>query len=461
MNESVAVKNPLGTEPVGKLIVRYAVPSIISTVVNSLYNMVDQVFIGQGVGYLGNAATNVVFPLMTIVMALAQMLGDGAAAYMSLNLGKKKEEAAARGAANAMAASVFIGIILAILFEIFMEPLCKLFGATENSLPYAMEYGRIVSLGYIFSCIATSYGGMIRADGRPKTSMVGLLVGCITNIILDPIFIFVFGWGVKGAAFATVIGQFLNAVIYIYAMTRCKTIVLKKEYLKPSGKVLPRVCALGVSSLLTQLAGVVVMLVMNNSLVKYGALSRYGADIPLAAFGIVTKVNQLATCVLLGLAVGSQPITGYNYGSGQFDRVKKVYRYTMTFGIVFMCVAWCVFQLFPSQIISIFGKESDLYMEFAVKCLRLNTIACPLIAVSAITGIFFQSIGKPVQSTILSLLRQILVFVPAVLIFSAIWGINGLLWAPATSDIISAVIAATVIAVYWKKIFAKGGAKHE
>ena len=183
MSESVAVKNPLGTEPVGKLIVRYAVPSIISTVVNSLYNMVDQVFIGQGVGYLGNAATNVVFPLMTIVMALAQMLGDGAAAYMSLNLGKKKEEAAARGAANAMAASVFIGIILAVLFEIFMEPLCKLFGATENSLPYAMEYGRIVSLGYIFSCIATSYGGMIRADGRPKTSMVGLLVGCITNII--------------------------------------------------------------------------------------------------------------------------------------------------------------------------------------------------------------------------------------------------------------------------------------
>lgn len=461
MSESMAAKNPLGTEPVGKLIVRYAVPSIISVVVNSLYNMVDQVFIGQGVGYLGNAATNVVFPLMTIVMALAQMLGDGAAAYMSLNLGKKQDDKAAHGAGNAMTAAVIGGLVLTVLFEIFLEPLCLLFGATESSLPYALDYGRIVVMGFTFSCISTSFGGMIRADGRPKASMAGLLLGCITNIILDPIFIFVSHWGVKGAAFATIIGQFLNAVFYIYAMLHCKTVKIKKEHFKLKADVISRICALGTSSFITQIAAVVVMLVMNNALVKYGALSKYGADIPLAAFGIVTKVSQLATCVLLGLSVGSQPITGYNYGSGQYDRVKKVYQSIMTFGIIFMAAAWCIFQFMPHQIISIFGTESDLYMEFAVKCLRINMAVCPLIAVSVITGIFFQSIGRPVQSTILSLLRQVIVLVPTVLIFASIWGIEGILRAMPTSDTISAVISAIMIMAYWKKIFAKEGVRNE
>ena len=225
--EAVAI-NPLGTERVGKLMVRYAVPSIISIVVNSLYNMVDQIFIGQGVGYLGNAATNIILPLATILLALGMMIGDGAASYMSLSLGKKRAEDAAQGVGNAVTLTVGISVFLLVIFELFLEPLCHLFGATEGNLPYELEYGSVILLGFPFAMIDGAFGSVIRADGRPKVSMVGLLIGCIANIILDPIFIFVFHWGVKGAAWATIIGQILNAVYFVVCMLRFKTIEVRK-----------------------------------------------------------------------------------------------------------------------------------------------------------------------------------------------------------------------------------------
>lgn len=279
-------------------------------------------FIGQGVGYLGNAATNVIMPLTTAAIAIGQMIGDGAAAYMSLNLGKNKKELAEKGVGNAISLTIGFGIIFLILFEIFVEPICWLFGATESNIGYSIDYGRIIVLGFPASAICIAFSSIIRADGRPNASMAGLLIGCVTNLILDPVFIFVFGWGVKGAAFATIIGQILNAIFFIVCLFRFKTIKLKRQDFIPDVQSCRKIISFGTSSFITQFALVIVMIVINNVLVKYGALSKYGADIPLAVLGIVMKVNQLLIAVVIGIATGTQLIWGYNYGSGQYRRVK-------------------------------------------------------------------------------------------------------------------------------------------
>lgn len=459
MSSEVAVKNPLGTERVGKLMVRYAIPSIISIVVNSLYNMVDQIFIGQGVGYLGNAATNVILPLTSILLALGLLIGDGTASYISLNLGKGKNHAAAYGVGNAISLTVGTSVILLILFEIFLEPLCRLFGATDTTLPYALEYGSIIVLGFPFAMIDAGFGSIIRADGRPKASMAGLLIGCITNIILDPIFIFVCHWGVAGAAWATIIGQILNTVYFVACMLRFKTIQLHKEHLKPQASVVKKVLTLGASSFITQVASVFVIAVMNNSLVKYGALSKYGADIPLAALGITMKVSQLIMGISLGIATGIQPILGFNYGSGQYDRVKKTYKLALLSSTLILAIAFLIFQFWPEYIIALFGQESDLYMEFALKCFRIYLLTCFAIGVSGVTGIFFQAIGRPIPAALLSLSRQIIFLIPAMLIFGALMGVEGVLWAGPFSDGLSAIVSLLTIGLCWKGIFDKGGEK--
>lgn len=449
--------NPPGTERVGKLMVRYAVPSIIAIVINSLYNMVDQIFIGQGVGYLGNAATNIVLPLMTFLAAVGMLIGDGAASYMSLSLGKGQTEDAASGVGSAVTLTVGASVALLILFELFLEPLCHLFGATEGNLPYALEYGGIVILGFPAAMIDAAFGSIIRADGRPKVSMAGLLIGCIANIILDPVFIFIFHWGVKGAALATIIGQFLNAVYFIFCLLRFKTIQLRRAHLVPNWRILKRVLMLGISSFITQVASVFVMAVMNNSLVKYGAMSKYGADIPLAALGITMKVSQLITGVALGIATGIQPIFGFNYGSGQYDRVKKTYWLALGSCTMILAAAFLVFQFCPQYIINIFGQESELYMEFAVKCFRIFLLACFLIGVNAVTGIFFQAIGKPVPAALLSLSRQIIFLIPAMLLFGRLMGVEGVLWAGPFGDTMAGIASILTIKISWDQIFRKEG----
>lgn len=455
MGQQANTANPLGTERIGRLMVNFAVPSIISIVVNSLYNMVDQVFIGQGVGYLGNAATNVVMPLATILMALSMMMGDGAAAYISLRLGQGKTDEASKGAGHAITMTVIIGILLALLFEIFLEPLCRFFGATDSVLPYAVDYGSIIICGFPFSAIACAFGSIIRADGRPRVSMAGLLIGCVTNLILDPIYIFVFQWGVKGAAVATITGQFLNALFFIICMSRCKTLKFKKEYFDPEFPLVRKVASLGVSSFITQIASTAVMAVMNNTLVSYGAESRYGAEIPLAALGITIKVSQLISGITLGLASGSQPILGFNYGSRQFDRVKKVYKLDVALSTVIMVIAFLIFQLAPEYIIGLFGQESELYMEFAVKCFRIFLLLCPVIGVNVSTSTLFQSIGKPLYAAIISLSRQIIFLLPSIVILSRIMGVEGALWAGPVGDGMAAVLSITLVVLNWKKIFAR------
>lgn len=455
MNQTTKEVNPLGTERVGKLVVNFAVPSIISIVVNSLYNMVDQVFIGQGVGYLGNAATNVVMPFATILMALAMMMGDGAAAYMSLRLGQGKTDEASKGAGQAVTMAITIGVVMMVLFHIFLEPLCRFFGATDSVLPYALDYGRIIICGFPFSAICCAFGSIIRADGRPRTSMAGLLIGCITNLILDPIYIFVFHWGVRGAAVATITGQFLNAVFYIICLFRCRTIRFHKDYFDPEPALVKTVASLGVSSFITQIASTAVMAVMNNTLVTYGENSKYGAEIPLAALGITVKVSQLISGIALGLATGCQPILGFNYGSGQYDRVKKVYKLDVTISTVIMVCAFLIFQLAPQYIILLFGQESELYMEFAVKCFRTFLLLCPAIGMNVSTSTLFQSIGKPFYAAIISLSRQIIFLLPSIIILSRIMGVEGALWAGPVGDGMAFILSAVLVVKNWKKIFAK------
>lgn len=458
MEQTVSASNPLGTERIGKLMVRFAVPSIIALVVNSLYNMVDQIFIGNspdGVNGLGNAATNVILPLMTVVMAVGLMIGDGCAAFMGLNMGKGKTDKAAHGVGNAVVLTVAFGVIFTILCQIFLEPLCWMFGATEASIDLCLGYGRPIVFGFTFLAIDMAFTSIIRADGRANISLIGMLIGCIANIILDPIFIFVFDMGVAGAGWATIIGQFLNAVYFIVCMLKCKTVKLEKKHFKLSGRVIGKMCALGLSSFITQFALVIVIAVVNNTLKITGEASKYGADIPIAVMGIVMKVSQILVSIVLGLATGILPVISYNYGSGQHDRVKKLYKNALLVGTIVMTVAWIILELFPEQIVSIFGKQNELYMEFAHKCMQIYMAATFTVGVSIVTGIFFQSIDKPVQSTVLSLLRQIVILVPAVLILGAVGNVTTVLWAGPISDGVSCITSLITLGFCWKRIFHK------
>lgn len=452
---AVPTANPLGTESVIKLTVRYAVPIVISLVVNSLYNMVDQIFIGQGVGYLGNAATNVIMPMTLILMAIAMMFGNGASSFMSLQLGKKEPVQAAHGVGNMITLTIGAGIFFLVLFEIFLEPLCWLFGARGEVMSYAMDYGRIIVLGFPVFVIGVGFGNIIRADGRPKASMAGMLIGCVTNIILDPLFIFVFHWGVKGAAWATIIGQLLNAAYYAFCLFRLKTVHPVKHDFIPDKSITGKIISLGMSSFFTQIAGTVVIALQNNLLVKYGADSVYGADIPMAALGITMKTSQLITSIALGIVSGVQPILGYNYGSRQYARVKQTFKLSLISCTAIMIAALFIFQLFPETIINLFGQESELYMEFAVKCFRIYLMACFMIPSSMVIGIFYQAIGKPMPSMILSQSRQIIFLIPAMLVLGALFGVEGILWAGPLSDTLSGVMSLAAISISWKSIFAE------
>ena len=456
MNETVTIKNkenPLGYEPIGKLMVKFSIPSIIAMVVNALYNIVDQIFIGRGVGFLGNGATNVILPLTMLVIALGLLVGDGCAAYLSLHLGKGEKEKAAKGVGNAITLAIILGIVLAVFSMVLLEPLCRLFGATENILPYALDYGRIIIIGIPFSVINCALSGIIRADGSPRYSMMGMIMGCVVNIILNPLFIFGLHWGVTGSALATIIGQILNSGYYLLYLKRFKSINVQKAYFRLKSGIVTKVCSLGISSFITQIAVVAMIAISNNVMVKYGAMSVYGADIPITTMGITMKVNQLIMAIVLGIATGAQPILGYNYGAGNMARTKKTLKIMVVASTVCMAVAFIAFQGFPNAILSIFGTESELYTEFAVKCLRIFLLFCILNGFQMCTGIFFQAIGKPVQATLVSVSRQIVFIIPATLILPIFLGVDGALWAGPVADGLAFILSATLLTSQWKKIF--------
>lgn len=370
-------------------------------------------------------------------------------------MGKGDPDKAAHGVGNAVVLTIAFGVVFTILCEALLEPLCWLFGATEQSIQYCLDYGRPIIIGFTFLAIDMAFTPIIRADGRANISLIGMLIGCITNVILDPIFIFVCDWGVAGAAWATIAGQFLNAVYFIVCMFKCKTIKLEKKHFRLSGKICGKMCVLGLSSFITQFALVIVIGVVNNTLKTLGAASPYGEDIPVSAMGIVQKVSQILVSVVLGLATGILPIISYNYGSKQYDRVKRLYKNAVIVATIVMTAAWFILQVFPEQIVSIFGKQNELYMEYAQICMRTYLAATFAVGMSTVTSIFFQAIDKPLQSTTLSLLRQIVILVPAILILTTFGSVTTVLWAGPISDGLSCIVSIITIAFCWKRIFRK------
>ena len=427
-------QSPFATELIGRLIVKFAVPSVIALLVNSLYNIVDQIFIGWGVGYLGNGATNIVFPITIIALALSMMIGNGGAAYLSLKMGEGEVETAKKGVGNAVTLVIIVSILLAVIFLIWIDPILTLFGATDVLRPFALEYGFIIGAGLPFMMISAAINSMIRADGSPKYAMLSMVIGAIINVILDPVFIFVFQMGVKGAAIATIIGQVASFVVSVLYMPHFKSVQLHKSSFAPCAKVSVNIVIFGLSSFITQFAITIVMALTNNLLAKYGAQSVYGAEIPLTATGIVMKVNQIMIAILLGIATGTQPIIGYNYGAKSYHRVKKVLEISLIASEIVSVAALLTFQFAPMSVVSLFGSEEGLYNEFAVKAFRIFLMLCPLTGFQTIAAVYLQAVGKPVKSAILSLARQIIFFVPTVLILPIFLGVEGVLWTGPVAD---------------------------
>lgn len=442
----------LATAPIGKLILKFSVPCIMSLLIAALYNLVDQIFIGWGIGYLGNGATNVIYPITVITLALAVLIGDGCAAYLSLCQGKGDMAGAHKSVGNGVVLSVSAGVILMVLFMLLKEQILWGFGATEKNIGYAYEYFRYIVLGIPFYMFGNAMNGIIRADGSPKFAMASTLVGCIMNIILDPVAIFVLGWGMAGAALATISGQIVTALLAAYYLFHTKSFTLNRTSFRLDAGILKKVLPLGGTSFLTQISIVIIMAVMNNVLVTYGAMSKYGEDIPLTVVGIVMKVFAIVVSVAVGITIGAQPIIGYNYGAGNKSRVKDVFRKVMMAEFCVGVIATICFECFPLQIIGIFGSGDALYQEFACLSFRIFLGTVLLCVMQKSISIFLQALGKSVLSTMLSLLREIVLSVPLILFLPVLFGVVGPLFAGPVADVVSFVAAVFMVRYTMKQL---------
>ena len=436
----------LAEEKIGKLLLKFSIPCIMSLLVSALYNIVDQIFIGRGIGYLGNGATNVVFPITVISLAVALMIGDGCAAFLSLCQGKKDLRSANKSVGNALTLLVTIGIVMTALFAIFKTQILLAFGATENNFAYANEYFNYIIIGIPFFVVGNGLNSIIRADGSPKFAMIITLLGCIINVILDPVAIFGLGWGMMGAALATITGQIVTAICGLVYLTRAKSVKLELRSFVPSLDIIGKFLPLGISSFLTQISIVVIMGVMNNILVKYGAMSKYGADIPLTVVGIVMKVFQIVVSVCIGIAAGSQPVIGYNYGAGEYKRVRELFLTIVKAEMIVGLVALILFEAFPLQITAIFGSEDGLYNEFAMLSFRIFLSMIVLTCIQKSVSVFLQALGKPVMSMGLSLLREFVLSVPLAIVLPIFFGVEGALYSAPIADI-GSMIAVVIMSV--------------
>ena len=433
--------NPLGTEKITRLLARFAIPSIIAMVVSALYNIVDQFFIGQSVGMLGNAATNVAFPLSITCTSVSLLCGIGGSANFNLSLGSGDSKRAERFAGNAIFLMLTIGIGLCIVVRLFLRPMMLLFGATPDILDYSLTYTGITSLGFPFLILATGGSNLVRADGSPKYSMVCTLTGAVLNTILDPLFIFVFHMGIAGAAWATVIGQVVSAVMVGTYLIHYKTVRLTLQSLKPSRQFCLRILSLGMAPFFNQLAMMVVQVVMNNTLTYYGGQSVYGPEIPLACAGIISKVGMIFFSLVIGLAQGLQPIVSFNYGAGKYKRVEETFLRAAAIATAISVGAFLLFQIFPRQIIGLFGEGSEEYFHFAEQYFRIYLFFTFINGLQPIAAHLFTSIGKATRGVFLSLTRQILFLLPLIVLLPMFLGIDGVMYAGPVADLAAALLA--------------------
>ena len=459
----------LSSEKIGKLMRGYAVPCVISLLVGALYNIVDQIFIANAdyLGSYGNAANTVVCPLTVIALGIAVMIGDGCCAFVSISLGEKKSGDASRSVGNSVIICIASSIVLTAVYLIFAEPILTAFGGRVNAETFRLskEYFFWIAVGIPFYMFGQAMNPVIRADGSPKFAMISTLAGAVANIILDPIFIFAFKWGMMGAAVATVIGQVITALLAVLYLCRAKTVKIKRADLRPSGKIIGRTLSLGLCSFLAQISLVAAMMAINNMIRKYGAaddifgMEQY-AQIPMAVVGIVMKFFQIVISVVIGMAAGCIPIVGFNMGAKQYGRVKSLFSRLICAEACVGAVSLLVAEVFPGALIRIFGaaNESVYYTDFALKAFRIYLCMIVLACVNKATFIFMQAMGKAAESTLLSMVREIVFGVGFALLLPVFFGLDGVLYSMPVSDILTAVISGVLIAGTYRQLD-RAGAK--
>lgn len=445
-------KNPLGYQPIGRLLMKFAIPSVVSMLVNAVYNIVDQIFIGQGVGYLGNAATTVSFPIVTIILAVGTMLGAGGSAYAAIKLGEKNEAEAEKTLGNIFVLLTIIGLALTILGLVFLDTILKIFGATPNNMMYAKDYASIILIGTVFNLLGIGLSNMARCDGSPNVAMYSMITGALLNCILDPTYIFIFGWGVKGAAIATITSQIISTIILVYYFTKKGNMRLRFVNMKLKPRICKMAFSLGISSCITQLSSTVLQIVLNNSLVYYGNLTSVTGDVALSAMGIVMKISQIIVSICVGVGIGAQPILGFNKGANQPKRIKKTYKLASTIATSVTTIGWAMFMLIPHIILMLFGTADENFTDFAIKAMRIYDLGVFCAGFQITSTSYFQATGQPMKASILSSLRQLILLIPLIVILPTQFGLDGILMAGPIADITSAIIVFFFIHHEMKKL---------
>lgn len=450
--------NFLGTEKISKLMLKFCIPCVLSLLVSALYNIVDQIFVGNSeLSTLGNAATGIVFPIFIIAQAFAWWIGDGCAAYMNIHQGRGDNDNTHKCVGTGMVVTVAVSIILLAVFYPLKTPLLTLFGASENSIGYAVEYFNIIIGFFPIYMLMNMINAVVRADGSPNWSMFSMLAGAIINIILDPVFIFACHWGMAGAAWATVIGQVVSFAISIIYLFRTKTFRLKLKSFVPKLKIFAEAIQLGLSSFITQLTIVIISLVCNIMLAKYGSMSHYGVDIPIAVIGIESKVFTAVINIVVGIVLGCQPIISYNIGAKNIGRVKKLYKSILMCTLIVGVIATLLFELAPNAVVGMFGKPTNIpnpddYWDFAQKTFRIFLALVIFTCTIKMSSIFFQAVGKPVFAVLTSLIRDIICFIPLICTMPLLMGIDGILWSAPIADLIAMAVTVILTIIYFVKL---------
>ncbi|MBQ7624865.1 MAG: MATE family efflux transporter [Clostridia bacterium] len=445
-------KNPLGYLPVPRLLFKMALPAVIANLVNALYNIVDQIFIGNIIGFRGNAVTNVAFPLTTVCLAIGLMTGLGGAAAFNLELGRKNEKDAGKYVGASFSFLLLAGVLIAALVRIFVTPVMTAFGATPDILEYAVTYASVTSLGIPFLMFCVGSNALVRGDGASTYAMASLICGALINVGLDALFMHVFKWGMFGAALATVIGQFISACMLALYIRRFKSVTLSKDDFIPRPRYLSRIWKLGLSSFIFQGSMVIVQVTLNNLLRKYGALSVYGSEITIAAAGIVTKICSVFIAAVIGMVQGGQPIFSFNYGAQNFTRVRKTLKLLLTVTTTLAVIIWAFFQIKTRWLIGLFGGGSDLYFEFAVTYARVYTRVMFVHGIQIAASTFFPAIGKAGKGALISLSKQLLIFMPTLLILSHYLGLDGIMITTPICDVASFILATVLLHLEMKQM---------
>lgn len=434
-------------QKINSLLWNFSLPAIVGMVVNALYNIVDRIFLGRGIGSLAIAATTVAFPMMIILMAVSVLIGVGATALISIRLGEQKHEEAEKVIGTATTMIVLLPTIFALIFFMYTEPILIAFGASKEVLPYAKDFMQVIMLGAGFGTISMGMNNFIRAEGNPRMAMYTQLLGGAVNVVLNYVFIFQFGWGMKGSAFATVLGQLTGAIwVLSYFFSGRSIVKIRWKNLRPQWPILLSIMAIGFAPFAMQVANSVQQLILIKTVIHYSG------DIALSAVGIMMSIGTILFMPILGLSQGAQPIIGFNYGARQYGRVKETLKVAILAGTTIAVIGWLAISIWPTQLIGLFTRDDTELIALTTHAMSLYFALLPVVGFQVIGSSYFQAVGKPIQSTILSLSRQVLIFIPLLVILPRFWGIEGVWRTPPISDLLAVLLTATLILLEMKNM---------